>query len=129
MDNEQFAVDITGAQYGHYQECLPLQDFVTTRVEEIIQVGDYGAAEQLLAELAEKRGNPTKWAHSLNLSFAKELRLSIEIWNNKGETLDALLALPETQYQQKKKSFLGLVKELMKYSWKESVKQGSWCRN
>ncbi|KAL8830991.1 MAG: hypothetical protein Q9191_001119 [Dirinaria sp. TL-2023a] len=127
-NNEQFAVDLTGAQYGHYQECLPWQDYVTTRVEEIIQIGAYGAAKQMLAEVAEERGNPTKWAHSLNLSFSKELRLSLEIWNRHGENFDTLLASPEVQYQPKKKRMLGLVKGLMEYSREESVKQGSWCR-
>ena len=126
-NSEQYAVDLTGAQYGHYQECLPWQDYCTARVGEIIEVNSYGYTKQLIPKEAKKRGYLSEKTESLSLSFAKELRLCIEHWKSHGETFDTLLASPEVEYQQKKKALLELVKKLMKLSREISIQQGSWC--
>ena len=127
-NKEQYAVDLSGAQYGHYQECLPWPDYLTTRVEQSLEVSAYGTAKDWLAEQAKQRGFPTDKVHSLNLSFAKELGLCIKLWKQQGESFDTLLVSPEAQYQQKKETLLGLVKELMNLSRETSIQQGSWCR-
>ena len=126
--HDQYAVDLTGAQYGHHEECLPWPDYVTARVDQIIEVQPLGATKTWLAKKALELPYPSSLVESLGISFLDELRLCIRFWEGRGGSVSALLALPEQQYEAKKVSFLEFVMTSMKLSREDSIKNGSWCR-
>ena len=125
---DQYAVDLTGAQYGHHQDCVPWQDYVAARVDHIMEVNSFGATKRLLAETAFKPPHPRSLLKSLCTSFLGEMELCINLWESRGGSVNTMLALPEEQYFAKKVSFLEFIKTCMKRSREDSIKQGSWCR-
>ncbi|KAL8790167.1 MAG: hypothetical protein Q9195_006494 [Heterodermia aff. obscurata] len=127
-NQEQYAVDLTGAQYGHHEECLPWQDYVSARVERIIEVQPFGATKAWLAEAVLKQHYPHSLVQSLMISFFDELGLCVKFWEAQGGSVEALLALPEEQWLAKRVAFLEAIKTMMKFSREDSIRHGSWCR-
>ena len=125
---EQYAVDLTGAQYGYHEECLPWEDYVTARVDRIIEINHFGATEKWLAEDTPKCPYPASLVRSMSLSFFNEMEGCIKVWEGCQGSVSALLALPEEEYAAKKVSFLDFIKTYMNYAREECIRQGFWCR-
>lgn len=127
-NGEQYAVDLAGAQYGYHKECLTWQDYSTSRIEKVIEIGALGATKKALADDTEKKGYPANRVQELNISFAKEMWLCVQIWTRQEGSLDAMLALPEKYHMAKRTSLLELVERFVTLSRQDSIRQGSWCR-
>lgn len=131
LNNEQYAIDLTGAQYGYHQECLPWQTYITTRVEIIVEIQALGAAKQFLANNARdyvKNGSMAERLESIDFFFARELELCIKSWTLGHESVGSLLAAPQDEYESKKKSLLEMVTKAMEVSRANNLRDRRWCR-
>ena len=126
---ERYAIDLTGAQYGYQEDCMPWDDYFATRVEAIVDIKPHGHAKDRLANEARSKGFPLSLLQGLGAYFANDLRLSIVMWEKSGGDTKVLLTLPEKEFKAKKEDLLGLVKRLMKQSREDSIQHGSWCRD
>ncbi|KAL8694685.1 MAG: hypothetical protein Q9218_000696 [Villophora microphyllina] len=113
VNEEQYAIDFSGAQYGFHQECLPWYEYTAARVDRIVEIQAFGATQEWLAADTLKKGHPTDKVQLLRIDFANELRRSVKHWTDRQGSVDALLALPEQEYTEKRKSLLKVVKTLV----------------
>ena len=129
-NGEQYAVDLAGAQHGHHQECMNWDEYVASRVEDIIRTSAFGSTKQVRSEEGEKRGYTYTAVIELNDFFANELRLAVRNWareeGSSDGSLDNLLALPGKEYQQGKESLLSKVRKAMEISRANSIRAGNW---
>ena len=126
-DQHQYAIDLTGAQYGHHEECLPWKDYVTARVDQIVDVQPFGNTMVRIAQATLNLPYPESLVESMKNSFLAEIEVCIKIWEGLGESLNALLTLPEEQYVAKKMAFLGFVKNSLQSKREDNVRNGCWC--
>ena len=126
-NGERYAIDLTGAQYGHQENCVPWDESFATRVEQVVDVNAHGHAKEQIANEARTKNNPRNVLQDIGAYFANDLRLSIMMWEKDGEDMDMLLTLPDKEYEAKKRDLLRRVKRLMKKSRDESIRRGSWC--
>lgn len=127
-NSEQYAIDLTGAQYGHQHECLNWQDYIAARVEKIVQVDAFGIAKRWLADNAQERGYPWNRVQELNNYFVKEVQLLLGLWTRQGGSIDALLASQDKEYEEKKDALIRRVKGGMELARKDSIRDALWCR-
>lgn len=128
INKEQYAVDFSGAQYGHHQECLPWETYNTARVDRIIEIQAVGAAKQMLADNAKETGPPTSWTQALKIFFVKEVDLAVKYWTDHNGPIESLLVTPQDEYKKKSDSLLKEVRQLIELSKADQVRSGSWQR-
>ena len=130
-NDDQYAIDLTGAQHGHHQECMKWDEYVASRVETIISTPAFGSTKQVRIEQTMKKGPPYMAVIELNDFFANELWLAVRDWacrnGSSDGSLDRLLALPGKEYEQGKESLLSKVRKVMETSRANSIRAGKWC--
>lgn len=95
---QQYALDITGAQYGFFDSVMPWRDYVSRRVESIRERFDFGHALVLMDSLCKKEGW-TGRVMRLNRAATQPLNTGLAEWTKgNGISLAAMLKLPEAQY-------------------------------
>ena len=123
ISHEQYAIDLSGAQYGYHQECTEWNDFFESRVEEVKSKNALGSAKECLA-IAAAKWIPIYQARKLTTFFGKKLWHSVQLWTRKEISIDNMLALPDDEYEAKKESLLESVGRYMEHSKEESIDAG-----
>ena len=124
-NNEPYAVDLTGAQYGYQEDCLPWHYYVATRVDEIIETRPFGHTKTWLEDATSKQPRPNQVAQRLKTYFLEELRRSLQVWEAQAVSVGTLLGLPQAEYEAKRVSLLETVKTFMNFSREDSLRQGA----
>ncbi|KAL8723983.1 MAG: hypothetical protein Q9181_007040 [Wetmoreana brouardii] len=125
-NKEEYAIDLTGAQYGHQKECLPWQHYTTSRVERIVEIQPSGAIRIWLEDDTLKKGFLTSAVQPLKDKSAKELGVAVERWAHYGGDVNVLLASPEGVFEAKRRSLLETVKNTMEFCRNYDIEHGSW---
>ena len=98
QNGEQYALDMTGAQFGWQEAVIPWNIYAHFRIQHIIETLDFGH------EHVHLRGSATSWlsnADPMLVKFTERLWVATEEFQGKQLAFKKLLDLPEDVYRAK----------------------------
>lgn len=105
-NNDKYALDIAGAQYGQFNIVIPWDVYVQSYVEDVLRYNDFGATHERITSPIYCNGNTDI---QLKKNFKKLLSESmddnIKEWQEANITLPAMLKLAEQAHFQKRNEF------------------------
>lgn len=108
-NEETYALDMTGAQYGWDGVLIPWKLYANMRVREIREVMPFGQTKVFCKERAEAMGEQCKWIHQIKDGFAKNIDEAIVWWQRGHLPTTKILRLPEQDFQKEQASLLETV--------------------
>ena len=122
---EEYSVDFTGAQFGFHEYVVPLNQYLETRVNEIISKDVHGNARAELIAVARDGAEfldlrSVTLALNFRYAFAMEQKL-VELEGSTGQTLDRTLNLRDAQYRKKTRELLEIFRRSIINCRKELV--------
>lgn len=115
-NGEQYALDITGEQYGHHDPIIPWDRYSQTRLEHIEGIRHFG-----FHRLSRKYLQKPKWNRvgikSLNEEVAEVINATTKTWQTQNISLRDMLNLPQDAFVRRRAelfSFLDLHLEAKK---------------
>ena len=110
MNGEEYVVDITGAQYGHYEPVVSWKEYLATRAASVSRIDAFGTACQTTKGRCAKKAWEGKITR-LHWSATIAMDQAVEKWVQDNDlTLAAMLKLPEAQYLSKRADMLTMIK-------------------
>ena len=106
MAGEIYALDMTGAQYGWTEPILPWDVFANTRLRTIDHVDSFGWHRPYYKNRCHSSVVGYKGYHDVMEDFGRALDDYIGKWQKKNVSLQALLNLPQDQFQAKREALM-----------------------
>ena len=111
---EEFALDLSSAQYGYFEPVVPWREYLQTHVLRLVtrQHFNYfgGAKQRLLAERGHEDINGI--VANLNAESSQELFSSTKDWEKEnGMTILKMLKLPREEFEMKQKLLVAFIAE------------------
>ena len=105
-----YALDITGAQYGRYENVMPWHLYLNSRIESFTGFGLFGEWEsRLLADDFWDRGSAHEALRELNKHRTLRLNSALVNWEKENMPLSAILKLSEDAFQRKQLELISFV--------------------
>lgn len=108
-NDETYALDMAGAQYGWDGVIIPWKLYVNMRVREIREVMPFGRTKVFCKTRADSMGEQCKWIHRIKDDFAKNVDDAVTWWQRGHLPTTKLLRLPEQEFQRNRSSLLEMV--------------------
>lgn len=113
-DGHQYAVDVTGAQFGWFDPVLAWEEYLEKRAESVERIMAFGNALVLMNTRCWREGWMGKLMR-LNRVATQAMDTAIEEWTEtNGLSLAAMLRLPEAQYLKKRTEMLDTIEEALR---------------
>lgn len=125
-NEEAYALDMAGAQYGWDGVITPWKLYVNMRVREIREVMPLGQTKVFCKTRADAMGEQCKWIHQIKDNFAKNMDDAIMWWQRGHLPTTKLLHLPEQEFQKKRASLLETVDDFLQLYKKIQESQGAF---
>lgn len=110
---EAYVVDLTGAQYGHYESVVPSDTDFQTRANSVLERQTFGHQQRLMTAAC----GPHSWTgviRDCNKKFCQCLNTMIDEWQKENILLIALLKLPRNQFLQQQRQLTAFVDEILR---------------
>jgi len=104
-----YALDLTGAQYGHFDPVLPWQKYVESRASEVrtlVPLDQVRIRNNLRCEESGREG----LVISANAFATSQMEQALGKWVSENLPLEAMLNLPDDSFKQKRAELLGVLK-------------------
>ncbi len=104
-NGEEYALDISSAQYGYYQPVVPWQQYHDTRIAAVETVRPFGR-HRATSRFLEKPKNGNGGIKAVNEEIAEVVNKEVEEWQRRNVKVNRLIRLPEAMYKQKRDELL-----------------------
>lgn len=112
---EIYALDMTGAQYGWDDCIIPWKVYSDSKVRAICDVMPFGQTRVFCQTRANNMGEQRKLVHHVQQIFAKTVDEAIMWWQKREISTHILLRLPEQEFQEKQRSLVAAVGQLLQH--------------
>ncbi len=123
---KSYALDITGAHYGHYEPVVPWDSYMDLRVQQIAHSSKFGGWQSLLYGKVWGSETTEYGIRELYKAFTLQLNAAMADWQNDNLALSAMLKSPKDAFKRKQSEFIKFIesrfptpKELKK--WEEDL--------
>ena len=126
-NDEAYAIDITGPQYGHYDPVVPWNLYTESRVKEMGSVLPLRNAEESQKTAGSKAGGvgPEKTQEE---EFAEAFVSAAKSWQVTNGPLDGMLKMREETFKKKQASLVNFIdKEVMKHKKDKGAQELPAC--
>lgn len=124
-NGEQYAIDLTGAQFGNYETIVPWELYAGSRVRRILQKGPLGSNKTRL----EHRNNsqPQGWIFTERVvkAFQAQFETAVARWQSENLRLDVVMGLPAESYMSKRRALVEQVEEALQ-KCRDAGNQSGW---
>lgn len=130
-EDEIYALDITGAQFGFYDPLTPWASYLENRIETPGRIRRLESLRDGYLARSRKFGQKKDWDNTRknqNGELAKSFSLAWEAWQVGNGALSAVLKLPEEVFRKKQGELLDLIDERM-VAKKNQLQRGQAARN
>lgn len=113
-EDEDYALDITGAQFGFYDPLTPWASYQQNRIETLGRVRNLTSLRDGYRVRSKKFGQRKGWdvtRKSQNGELAKSFALAWESWQVENEALSAMLELCEGAFRKRQGELLDFIDE------------------
>lgn len=110
-NGEKYALDMAGAQFGWPQAILPWDAYVASRIRFITETLTFGQAKHDVREAAMSSEPQRKWIQEILEGFRDFLDVTISDYTAIRSGFNALLELPNREFEAQKTDFLNLIEE------------------
>lgn len=122
-NGDQYALDISGAQFGYRTPLVPWNQYFDTRVDSVAQtkyLGDHRRRSKFLVKPDEDGNGGMK---TCNEEVAEVINAAIEKWQKKNIKLKDMLRLQDSAFFSKREEFLRSIEESIeaKRDWIEKA--------
>ena len=110
-NGEQYALDISGAQFGYRTPLIPWTQYFDSRVDSVTQtkhLGDHRRRSKFLVKPDEEGNGGVK---ACNEEVAEVINTAIEEWQKKDIKLKDMLRLQDSAFTSKQEEFLRSIEE------------------
>lgn len=115
-NGESYAIDITGAQYGHYDAVIPWDLYVKSRVDRIEKMNplrNIGECKKRISKKSKGR------ARTQEEQFAEVFVSAAKSWQVQYGPFEAMLKTKEENFKRKQAGLLDCIEEAVKGHKKE----------
>lgn len=104
-DDETYAIDITGPQYGHYDPVVPWDLYAKSRIREVVTACPLRDVEESQKAAGSKAGgvDPHKTFEEL---FAEDFVAAATSWQVRNGPLDGMMKMQEETFKKKQASLV-----------------------
>ena len=107
-NGEKYALDLSGAQFGHSDPLLPWERYVKTRAEYIEETKPLGSYRKRTKFLWKPKSGG-EGIVNCDEEIARIVNAAIDEWQKTNGTLRDLLRLQEKQFMAKREAFFGFI--------------------
>lgn len=112
-NDAQYALDITGAQYGWSEAVLPWNTYANSRIQRIVETLKFGHAQGELSKRTAQNGGKMPWIDGIFNSFAQAFDVAVVNFHKSGMTSNELLVLPEADHKTGRALLLNHIRHLL----------------
>lgn len=113
FNNEQFALDVTGTQYGHAEPVIPWHIYAKSRIEAIVSVKRLQSIEECKRQIDENK-NGIKAIKTREEEFAEVFGRAVDQWVKENGSVFDMLRSKEDIYKTRKTMLLAFIDERVK---------------
>lgn len=110
-NGEQFALDISGAQFGYLMPLVPWNQYLNARVDSVTQTKHLGYHRRRSKFLVKPDEEGNGGVKTCNEEVAEVINTGIEKWQKKGIRLKDMLRLQDSAFIPKRDEFLRFIEE------------------
>ena len=111
---EEYALDMTGAQFGWTECIVPWKFYHDSRLKEMDGTAGFGMIKKVAKAKNNDNGEPMGWYHRVNERFARSVDDAVRLWQKENTELRYLLRLPEREFGEKRGSLLDVVEQSLR---------------
>ena len=123
QNDELYAIDISGAQYGFREPIYPWHIYEKSRIASMIAMKTLTNLKQR-ERLTGKKKRGGKPGKRMEVEFAKVVDDAVETWQSCNTTIAALSKMRNGEFESKREELLGFISEKISQHKNEMIQNG-----